>query len=96
MQDNHRHADWATKFIRKHPTALAKDVLQLFLSPANGHSHPVFKALGGRAWLDKLETRKRVPFKEDERRSKICRQCGILDMQKDLFRCSRCQHIYYW
>ncbi|VDC07653.1 unnamed protein product [Peniophora sp. CBMAI 1063] len=89
------HTDWATNFIRKHLTALTKDVLELFLLPSSGRSHPVFKALGGRTWLDKLETRKRVPLKEDERRSKICRQCGIRDMQKDLFRCSKCQHIYY-
>lgn len=55
--------------------------------------HPVLVALGGERWLDK--GKKTTTLRQDERMTKQCRTCGATDVQKTLFRCSRCQHIFY-
>lgn len=61
-----------------------------------GQYHPVLLALGGPQWFDRMSERKKVPFKEEERATRACGNCGIGDVQAQLFRCSRCEYNYYW
>ena len=67
-----------------------------YLILKEGQSHPVLEALGGDEWLDKMQLRKKTTFKEDEHKTRRCRECGTPEASKPLFRCGRCQHIYYW
>ncbi|KZV62385.1 hypothetical protein PENSPDRAFT_249870 [Peniophora sp. CONT] len=90
------HRDWAATHLRKTPTRLiTKAALNQIMHPPGGRVHPVLEALGGESWFDKLDSRDVLSLKEEERSIKLCRQCGIRDIQKSLFRCSRCQYMYY-
>ncbi|VDC07636.1 unnamed protein product [Peniophora sp. CBMAI 1063] len=90
------HTEWAVTHLRKTPTRfLSKTMLKHILRPCKGTPHPVLESLGGHSWLDKVDGREILSYKEEERSVKVCRHCGIRDVQKALFRCSRCQYMFY-
>lgn len=80
--------------MKKNPTRYRKESVAQFLDIQDGPTHPVLLALGGERWLGKGKLM--TTLRQDERMTKQCRTCGGTDVQKTLFRCSRCQHTYYW
>lgn len=90
------HTQWCVRFLKKNPRVLPDDMYEKYLILEDGKTHPVLAALGGDEWLQKMNMRKKNTFKQEERQTRRCRQCGTPEIQKALFRCSRCQHIYYW
>ena len=72
-----------TRLLRRH----------LVLSEAK--THPVLDALGGAEWLDAVD-KASMTAKEARRRQRVCRKCGMLEMQKMLSLCGGCRMTYYW
>ena len=91
-----RHTDWSVEHLKKNPHAIGHDFLRQFLVLQNGKNHPVLERLGGVAWLDKLAQTPRPSAREEARNSKRCRNCNASEVQKKLFKCSKCKKIFYW
>ncbi|KAI0060082.1 hypothetical protein BV25DRAFT_1828173 [Artomyces pyxidatus] len=85
------HTEYAVKFLRKNPKILSIQDLMQILTRTDQPTHPVLEAIGGLTWLEE----RRNTARADERQAKQCRNCGIREPQKTLFRCAQCQHIYY-
>ena len=91
-----RHTQWSLKWLKKYPSTLNINVLTKCLVIPNGKRHPVLDALGGEAWLKTILARKETPLKEEQRRGRSCWQCGAQEYMMPLFRCAKCQTVYYW
>ena len=85
-----RHTEWSVKWVRKNARRL--NTLEQFLRRSNQPPHPVYVALGA----EFFESLPGTTLRDDDRSSKRCRTCGLAEPQVKLFRCSGCQHIYYW
>ena len=91
-----RHTKWSVEHLKKYPHAIKHDILRQFLILQNGKNHPVLERLGGVAWLTKLGQTERRGAREEARDSKKCRNCNVSEIQKKLFKCGKCQQVFYW
>ena len=57
--------------------------------------HPVLDALGGAKWFHGID-KAGMTAKEVQRYQRVCRNCGIMEIQKTLSRCGGCRAAYYW
>ena len=84
-------------WLKKYPGWLPKHSLKTSFELGDDVSHPVLDELGGEQWLRAVTSLTAVPTsKKLERTGKMCRACGVYEFRKPLFRCSKCQLVYYW
>ena len=83
------------KFLKKNPRMLEEDMLKRRLILSEGRTHPVLDALGGAKWFDEVD-KAGMTVKEAQRQKRVCRNCGMTDVQKTLLLCGGCRIVYYW
>ncbi|TCD61257.1 hypothetical protein EIP91_008706 [Steccherinum ochraceum] len=83
-----RHLSVAARYFRKNRTAM-RHVADLFLKRPGQPVHPVYLALGEEWFTNR-------PTLRDEKHSlKFCLYCSKTEFKATLFRCARCQIVYY-
>ncbi|TFK74991.1 hypothetical protein BDN72DRAFT_603689 [Pluteus cervinus] len=91
VQKRKSHEEWAVKYLRKNPFIIPEELLRSLLLRKGFPEHPVLTILGGPKWFDKRKT----TYKNNERRSKMCRNCGQREPAKTLSVCGGCKYIWY-
>ncbi|TFK74989.1 hypothetical protein BDN72DRAFT_832697 [Pluteus cervinus] len=91
VQKRKSHEEWAVKYLRKNPFCMPDDLLRLLLLRKGFPEHPVLTILGGPKWFDKRKT----TYKNQERRTKMCRNCGQREPGKTLSICAGCKESWY-
>ncbi|TFK75028.1 hypothetical protein BDN72DRAFT_955366 [Pluteus cervinus] len=91
VQKRKSHEEWALKYLRKNPFIIPENLLRLLLLRKGFPEHPVLSALGGPKWFDK----RKLTYKNNERRTKMCRNCGQREPPRTLSVCAGCKSTWY-
>jgi len=85
------HESIATKWFRSNPRHFPEAKLRALLMPEGNGDDPIIEALGGAKWI----YNEALITKAVHNTAKACQSCGLRPIQKKLFKCSRCEFIYY-